>query len=93
MPSGLLHGQWLEPTFSITSSKHVECTAKVQLWIDRLQANAKPARKRHLRGEPVGPVGSTVAVPGPGVAYAPGTLLIRSGAAHPVGTADPLEGE
>jgi hypothetical protein len=96
MPSGLLHGQWLEPTFSITSSRHVEYTAKVQLWIDRLQAKAKPARKHHLRGEPVGPVGpvgSTVAVPGPGVAYDPGTLLIRSGAVHSVGagTTDPCE--
>ena len=64
MPSELLHGQWLELTFSITSSRHVEYTEKVQLWIDRLQAKPKRARTHNLRGEPVGIVGSTVAIPG-----------------------------
>ena len=78
MPSELLHGQSLELTFSITSSRHVEYTEKVQLWIDRLQAKPKPARKHNLRGEPAGIVGPTVAVPGqPGVAYDSGTLRIR----------------
>jgi hypothetical protein len=63
MPSDLLHGQSLELTFSITSSRHVEYTEKVQLWIDRSQAKPKPARKHNLRGEPAGIVGPTVAVP------------------------------
>ena len=78
MPSELLHGQSLELTFSITSSRHIEYIEKVQLWIDRLQAKRKPARTHNLRGEPVGIVGPTVAVPGqPGVAYDSGTLRIR----------------
>ena len=80
MPPELRHGQRLELTFSITSSRHVEYTAKVQLWIDRLQAKTKPARTHNLRGEPVGIVGSAVAIPGQlDVAYDAGTLRVRSG--------------
>jgi hypothetical protein len=94
MPYDLHHGQWLEPTLSITSSSHVAYTAKVDLWVDRLQAKPNPARKHYLREEPVGTVGSTVEIPGqPSVAFDSGTLLIRSGAVHSVGagTTDPCE--
>lgn len=86
MPSELLHGQRLELTFSITSSRHVEYTAKVQFWIDRMQAKTKPARTHNLRGEPVGIVGSAVAIPGQlDVAYDSGTLRVRSGTVNSMG--------
>lgn len=62
MPAELRHGQWLETTLSFCSSKHLEHTATISLWIDRSQAKPKPARKYNPNAEPVGTVGSTLAV-------------------------------
>ena len=65
MPAALHHGQWLEPTLSLISSRHVEYKETVRLWVDRSQAKPRPERKYNLRGQPVGSVGSPVAVSTP----------------------------
>jgi len=57
LPNHLRHGQWIEPTLSLVSSKHIEYTTNIRLWIDRTEAKPKSARKYNLRGEPVGDVG------------------------------------
>jgi len=56
LPNHLRHGQWIEPTFSLISSRHIEYTTNIRLWIDRTEAKPKSARKYNLRGEPIGDV-------------------------------------
>ena len=85
MPAELRHGRWLETTLSLCSSRHLEYTATIRLWIDRSQAKAKPARKYSLRGEQVGTVGSTVPVHiQPGVACDSGIEGATPGLRHRV---------
>jgi hypothetical protein len=72
MRSDLRHGQWLKTTLALIASNHVEYTAKIHLWTDRLEVNPKRAtRTPNLYRDPLGfEVGSPVVV------------RIQHGAAH-----------
>ena len=59
MPNEARHGQWVEPTLSFISSKHVEYTATILMRIDRMEAKPKPARKSSLYDDPAGDFGPT----------------------------------
>jgi hypothetical protein len=65
MPHDLRNGQWLEPTTALVASNHVEYTAEIHLWTERLKVNPKRAtRTSNLAQDPVGfEVGSPDAEP------------------------------
>jgi hypothetical protein len=54
MPVELRHGQEIETTLSVISSRHVAYTATAVLWTDRMMvAKQKSAGKTNLYDEPI----------------------------------------
>jgi hypothetical protein len=64
MPHDLRHGQWVKPTLALIASNHLEYTARIHLWTDRLEVDEKRAtRTPSLYQDPLGSeVGSPVVV-------------------------------
>ncbi len=53
MPQNLRHGQWIEPTLTITTSDHAEWSLMTSLWVERLEDRpTSQTRKRDVYGQP-----------------------------------------
>ena len=81
LPYDLRHGQWLKPTLALIASNHLEYTAQIHVWTERLEVNPKRAtRAPNPYREPLGfGVGSSVVISDQhGVAHAEKSVSLHA---------------
>jgi hypothetical protein len=53
MPKELRHGEIIEQTISLISTKHNEYSASIRLMVDRMEAKERPERKSSIYDDPI----------------------------------------